>query len=63
MIFYCNTQKIIPTKSLKEYATVVDMIALVNTILNKSSIYPEFAELFVNHIPKGYGRVGIIADC
>ena len=23
----------------------------------------EFAELFVNHIPKGYERVDIIADC
>ena len=39
------------------------MIALTNTILSKSSRYSEFAELFVNHISKGYGRVDIIADC
>ena len=39
------------------------MIALINTILNKSSTYSEFAELFVNDIPKGYGRVDITADC
>ena len=41
----------------------MDMIALINTILKKSSRYSEFAELFVNHISKGYGRVDIIADC
>ena len=63
MIFYCKTYKIIPTRSLQEYAIVVDMIALINTILNKSSIYSESVELFVNHIPNGYGRVDIIADC
>ena len=39
------------------------MIALMNTILNKSSTYFEFAELLVNYIPKGYGRIDIIADC
>ena len=39
------------------------MIALINIILNKSSRISEFAELFVNHISKGYGRVDIIADC
>ena len=39
------------------------MIALINAILSKSSTYSEFAELFVNYIPKGYGRVDIIADC
>ena len=39
------------------------MIALTNTILNKPSRYSEFAELFINHISKGYGRVDIIADC
>ena len=50
-------------QSLQEYAIVVDMIALINTILKKSSTYSEFAELFVNRIPKGYGRVEIIADC
>ena len=50
-------------KSLQEYAIVVDMIALTNTILNKSSAYSEFAESFVNRIPKGYGRVGRTADC
>ena len=40
-----------------------DYAIAVNTILNKSSTYYEFAELFVNHIPKGYGRVDIITDC
>ena len=39
------------------------MITLLNTILNKFSAYSELAELFVNHIPKGYGRVDKIADC
>ena len=39
------------------------MIALINTILNKSPTYAEFAESFVKHITKGYGRVDIIADC
>ena len=39
------------------------MIALTNTILSKSSRYSEFAELFVNHISKGYGRVDIVVDC
>ena len=39
------------------------MITLINIILNKSSRISEFAELFVNHISKGYGRVDIIADC
>ena len=39
------------------------MIALINTILNKSPTYAEFAESFVKHITKGYRRVDIIADC
>ena len=47
--------------SLQQYTIVVDMIALTNTILSKSSRYSEFAELFVNHISKGYGRVDTIA--
>ena len=38
------------------------MTALINTILNISSTYPEFALSFVKHIPKGYKRVDIIAD-
>ena len=39
------------------------MIVLINTILNKSSTYVEFAKLFVKRILKSYGRVGIIAGC
>ena len=39
------------------------MTELINTILNKLSTYTEFQKLFVNHIPKGDGRVDIIADC
>ena len=50
-------------ESLQEYATVADIIALMNTIPNKSSTYPEFAELFVKRIPNVYGRVDIMADC
>ena len=48
---------------LREYSMVVDMIALINTIPNKSSTYSEFGELFVNRIPNVYGRVDIITDC
>ena len=40
-----------------------DYAIVVNTILKKLSTYPEFAELFVNHIPKGYKSVDIITDC
>ena len=29
-------------QSLQEYANIVDMIPLINTILNKSSTYSEF---------------------
>ena len=50
-------------QSLQEYAIVVDMIALINTILNKSSTYSEFGELFVKRIPKDYRIVDITADC
>ena len=48
---------------LPEYAIAVDMITLMNTILNKSSTYDEFAELFVKRIPNVYGRVDIMAHC
>ena len=34
-------------QSLQEYAVVVDMIVLMNTILNKSSTHAEFAKIFV----------------
>ena len=34
-------------QSPQEYAIVVDIIALINTIFSKSSTYSEFAELFV----------------
>ena len=37
-------------QSLKEYTILVDIIALMNTILNKSSTYPEFDKLFVEKI-------------
>ena len=39
------------------------MTALINTILNKSSTYAEFAKSFVKYIPKGYRRVDIKAHC
>ena len=35
----------------------------MNTILNKSSTYAEFALLFAKRIPNFYGRVHIMADC
>ena len=47
-------------QSLQEYA--ID-IALINTILNKSSAHTKFPELFVKRILKGYGGVDITADC
>ena len=50
-------------QSIQKYAIFVDMIALINIVLSKSSAYSEFSELFVKHISKVYGRVGIIADC
>ena len=50
-------------KSRQEFAIVVNMIALINTILNKSSTYAEFAQLFVTRILKGYRRVDITAGC
>ena len=50
-------------QSLQEYAILVDIIALMNTILNKSSTYAKFDKLFVKRIPNVYGRVDIIADC
>ena len=50
-------------QSLQEYAIIVDIIALMDTILNKSLTYTEFAELFVKRIPNVYGRVDIMADC
>ena len=50
-------------QSLLEYAIFVNRIALINTILNKSSAYVKFGELFVKRIPKGYGRVDIIPGC
>ena len=40
-----------------------DYAIVVNAILNKSSTYSEFAELFLSNIPRGYGRVDIITDC
>ena len=40
------------SQSLQEYAIVVDMIALMNTILNKSSTHAVFTKLFVQRIPK-----------
>ena len=50
-------------ESLQEYTIVVDTIALMNTILNKSSTYAEFVQLFAKRIPNVYGRVHIMADC
>ena len=50
-------------QSLQEYAILVDIIALMNTILNKSSTYAKFDKLFVKRIPNVYGRVDIKADC
>ena len=47
---------------LQEYPIVVDMTALMTTILNKSSTYAEFAELFVKRTPKVYRTVDIMAD-
>ena len=38
------------SQSLQKYATVVDVTALMNTILNKSSTYAKFAESFVKRI-------------
>ena len=35
----------------------------MNTILNKSSTYAQFALLFAKRIPNVYGRVHIMADC
>ena len=35
----------------------------MNTILNKSSTYAEFTELFIKRIPNAYRRVDIMADC
>ena len=35
----------------------------MNTILNKSSTYAKFAQLFAKRIPNVYGRVHIMADC
>ena len=42
---------------------MLTMVSVEFIILNKSWTYSELAELFVNYIPKGYGRVDIIADC
>ena len=52
-----------PPVSFQKYAIATDMAALINTILNNSSTYAEFAESFVKHIPKDYRRFDIIADC
>ena len=49
-------------QSLQEYAIILDIIALMNTIVNKLS-NGEFEELLVKRIPYVYGRVGIMADC
>ena len=49
-------------QSLQEYAIILDIIALMNIIVNKSS-NGEFEELLVKRIPYVYGRVGIMADC
>ena len=46
----------------QEYAIIVDKIALMNTVLNKSS-NAEFAKLYVKRIPYVCGRVDIMADC
>lgn len=46
----------------QDSAIVVDMIALVNTMSNQGKTYAEFAESFIQRIPKGYKRVDIIAD-
>ena len=35
----------------------------MNTILNKSPTYAEFAQLFLKRIPNVDGRVHIMADC
>ena len=50
-------------QSLQEYAILLDITALMNTILTKSSTYAKFDKLFVKGIPNVYGRVDIIADC
>ena len=50
-------------RSLQENAIVANMIALINTTLNKSSGYTGFVELFEKRFLKGYGRVDTIADC
>ena len=49
-------------QSLQEYAILVDMTALINTILSKSLTYAKFEKLFVKRIPKGYERVDMITD-
>ena len=50
-------------RSLQENAIVANMIALINTTLNKSSGYTGFVELFEKRFLKGYGRVDTTADC
>ena len=50
-------------QSLQEYPIVLDIIALITTVLNKSSTYAEFAELLVKRIPNVYRRVDIMVYC
>ena len=41
---------------------VIDMVAMLNTIVNVPKTYNELALQFVKKLPKNYGRIDIVAD-
>ena len=44
-------------------AFIVDLLTLVRTISQLPEIFEELALKLIQHIPKGYHRINIVADC